>query len=152
MIKIEHLSKEFRVRDSGEGLLGKLGKLARPSWQTIRAVDDLSLEIKRGEIVGYLGPNGAGKSTTIKLLTGILYPSAGRVEVNGLTPQRERKRNAYNIGVVFGQRSQLSWDMPLVDTFDFLAAMYRISPARYRSQRNLHHRDGAFHPLALSVR
>jgi ABC-2 type transport system ATP-binding protein len=137
MIKIEHLSKEFRVRDSGEGILGKLGKLARPTWRTIQAVDDLSLEIGRGEIVGYLGPNGAGKSTTIKMLTGILYPSAGRVEVNGLMPQRERKRNAYNIGVVFGQRSQLSWDMPLVDTFDFLAAMYRIPPARYRAQRDL---------------
>lgn len=137
MIQIEHLSKEFRVRDPGAGILGKLGKLARPTWQTIRAVDDLSLEIRRGEIVGYLGPNGAGKSTTIKLLTGILHPSAGQVEVNGLVPQRERKRNAYNIGVVFGQRSQLGWDMPLVDTFDFLAAMYRVPPARYRAQRDL---------------
>lgn len=133
MIKIQHLSKHFRVRDPGSGPGGRLKSLFRPTYRVIKAVDDLSLEIRAGEIVGYLGPNGAGKSTTIKLLTGVLFPGAGSVEVNGLIPHRQRTRNAYNIGVVYGQRSQLLWDLPLVDSFEFLGAMYRVPPARCRA-------------------
>jgi ABC-2 type transport system ATP-binding protein len=133
MIRISHLSKEFRLRDEPEGLLPQLKAVVRPRWRVIRAVDDISFEVQNGEIVGYVGPNGAGKSTTIKLLTGILHPSAGTVEVNGIIPQRSRTRNAYNIGVVYGQRSQLAWDLPVVDTYEFLAAMYRVPRARYRS-------------------
>jgi ABC-2 type transport system ATP-binding protein len=132
MIKITHLSKEFRLRDEPEGLVKQLKAVIRPHWRVIRAVDDISLEVQTGEIIGYLGPNGAGKSTTIKLLTGILHPSAGKVEVNGIVPQRNHTRNAYNIGVVYGQRSQLSWDLPVIDTFEFLGAMYRVPKARYR--------------------
>lgn len=135
MIKISHLSKEFRVREEPEGLVGQLKAMVRPHWRTIRAVDDISLEVRAGEIIGYLGPNGAGKSTTIKLLTGILHPTAGTVEVNGIIPQRNRTRNAYNIGVVYGQRSQLAWDLPVINTFEFLGAMYRVPKAVYR--RNL---------------
>lgn len=135
MIKINHLSKEFRVRDEPEGLAGQFKAMVRPHWRAIRAVDDISLEVRAGEIVGYLGPNGAGKSTTIKLLTGILHPTAGTVEVNGIIPQRNRTQNAYNIGVVYGQRSQLAWDLPVINTFEFLGAMYRVPKAVYR--RNL---------------
>jgi len=133
MIKIQHLTKHFRLLDSANGMAGKFKSLFQPSWREIKAVDDLSLEIQTGEIVGYLGPNGAGKSTTIKLLAGILYPTAGTVEVNGIVPHRQRKCNAYNIGVVYGQRSQLSWDLPLIDSFGFLGAMYRVPRARYNN-------------------
>lgn len=137
IITVKDLRKHFRVSLRAKGFAGTVRSLLKPQYRLVRAVDGISFDVQPGELLGYLGPNGAGKSTTIKLLTGILHPSAGQVEVNGLVPQRERKRNAYNIGVVFGQRSQLGWDMPLVDTFDFLAAMYRVPPARYRAQRDL---------------
>jgi ABC-2 type transport system ATP-binding protein len=126
MIQITHLTNEFRIREEPEGIRRQLGAIFNPHWRTICAVDDLSLTIRAGEIVGYLGPNGAGKSTTIKLLTGILYPTSGTVEVNGLVPQQHRTQNAYNIGVVFGQRSQLGWDLPVIDSFESLGAMYRV--------------------------
>jgi ABC-2 type transport system ATP-binding protein len=103
-----------------------------PQYKTIRAVDDVSFRIDEGEIVGYLGPNGAGKSTTIKLLTGVLHPTAGTIEVNGLVPHKKRTENAYNVGVVYGQRSQLWWDLPVYDSFEILAAMYKLSRQRYR--------------------
>lgn len=95
-------------------------------------MDDVSFQIRQGEIVGYLGPNGAGKSTTIKLLTGVLYPTSGTVEVNGLVPHKNRTKNAYNVGVVYGQRSQLWWDLPLIDSFEILRAMYKIPKPRYK--------------------
>jgi ABC-2 type transport system ATP-binding protein len=133
MITVTHLSKTFRLREEPEGLARQLKAVFRPRWRQICALDDVSLHIGRGEIVGYLGPNGAGKSTTLKLLTGILHPTAGTVEVNGIVPQRHRTQNAYNIGVVYGQRSQLSWDLPVIDTFEFLGAMYRVPKARWRS-------------------
>jgi hypothetical protein len=120
MIQITHLAKEFRLREEPEGIRRQLGAIFNPHWRTIRAVDDVSLTICAGEIVGYLGPNGAGKSITINLLTGILYPTSGTVEVNGLVPQQHRTQNAYNIGVVFGQRSQLGWDLPLIEWAAYL--------------------------------
>jgi len=135
MIRATHLSKHFQVAQPGEGLSEKLKRFFAPQYKLIKAVDDVSLEIERGSIVGYLGPNGAGKSTTIKLLTGILTPSAGDVLVNGLVPHKARTQNAFNIGVVFGQRSQLWWDLPLIDSFHILRAMYRVPQERYR--RNL---------------
>jgi ABC-2 type transport system ATP-binding protein len=134
MIHVSQLSKHFRVRQPGRGLGGKLKRLLRPQFKTIRAVDEINFEIDEGEIVGYLGPNGAGKSTTIKLLTGVLYPTAGSLRVNGFVPHENRARNAYQIGVVYGQRSQLNWDLPLIDSFDVLAAMYRLPRQRYRAQ------------------
>jgi ABC-2 type transport system ATP-binding protein len=133
MIRVSHLSKHFRVKQPGRGLGGKVKRLFAPQVKTIRAVDDVSFEIDEGEIVGYLGPNGAGKSTTIKLLTGVLYPTAGSVQVNGRVPHENRTRNAYQIGVVYGQRSQLDWDLPLIDSFDILAAMYKLPRKRYRA-------------------
>jgi len=129
MIRITHLSKHFKIAQPGEGLAGKVRRWFAPHYKTIKAVDDVSFEIQQGDIVGYLGPNGAGKSTTIKLLTGVLYPTAGSVEVNGLIPHQNRTANAYNIAVVYGQRSQLWWDLPLRDSFEILAAMYKLPQA-----------------------
>ena len=133
MIHVSHLSKHFRVAQPGRGLGGKVKRLFAPQVKTIRAVEDVSFQIGAGEIVGYLGPNGAGKSTTIKLLTGVLYPTAGSLRVGGLVPHENRTQNAYHIGVVYGQRSQLDWDLPLIDSFEILAAMYKLPRKRYRA-------------------
>src|SRR5207249_3651351 len=100
-----------------------------------RAVDGISFEVEEGELLGYIGPNGAGKSTTIKVLTGILVPTSGEVTVAGLVPWVSREQNALNIGVVFGQRSQLWWDLPLGESFKLVAKMYRVAPNVY--ERNL---------------
>jgi ABC-2 type transport system ATP-binding protein len=104
-------------------------------YTTTTAVSGISYAVERGELIGYIGPNGAGKSTTIKMLTGVLVPTSGTLEVGGLVPWRRREENALNIGVVFGQRSQLWWDLPLIESFDLVATMYRVEPDRYR--RNL---------------
>jgi ABC-2 type transport system ATP-binding protein len=132
MIEVSRLIKYFRVTQPGQGFGGKLKALFAPEYRTIKAVDDISYTIQDGEIVGYLGPNGAGKSTTIKLLTGVLVPTSGAVLVHGVVPYRDRKANAYRIGVVYGQRSQLWWDLPLVDSFEILGAMYKVPAQRYR--------------------
>jgi len=132
MIEVTHLSKHFRIAQPGQGFGGQLKAFFAPEYKVIKAVDDISYTIPAGEIIGYLGPNGAGKSTTIKLLTGVLTPSSGSVKVHGITPHRERTANAYQIGVVYGQRSQLWWDLPLADSFEILAAMYRVPAARAR--------------------
>lgn len=132
MIQASHLSKHFKIALPGQGLGGKLKAIINPEYKTVRAVDDISYAIQEGEIVGYLGPNGAGKSTTIKLLTGVLTPTAGTVTVNGIAPCHDRKANAYQIGVVYGQRSQLWWDLPLADSFEILAAMYGVEKNRYQ--------------------
>src|SRR5690606_13175369 len=113
LISVENLVKEFRRPKRHKGALGGLRSLVTRQFTVTRAVDGVGFSIEEGELVGYLGPNGAGKSTTIKMLTGILVPSAGMVEVAGVVPWRERERNARHIGVVFGQRSQLWWDLPL---------------------------------------
>jgi ABC-2 type transport system ATP-binding protein len=132
MIEVLHLSKHFKVAQPGKGLSGKFKSLFWPQSKTIKAVDDISYTIRQGEIVGYLGPNGAGKSTTIKLLTGVLAPTSGSVKVNGITPSQNRIKNAYQIGVVYGQRSQLWWDLPLIDSFEILGAMYKVPQRRYK--------------------
>jgi ABC-2 type transport system ATP-binding protein len=107
--------------------------LLRRERREVRAVDGISFEVARGETVGYIGPNGAGKSTTIKMLTGILVPSGGSVRVAGIDPSRERTRLARRIGVVFGQRTTLWWDLPLRDSYDLVRRMYRVEPARFRA-------------------
>ncbi|HXH87145.1 MAG TPA: ATP-binding cassette domain-containing protein [Gaiellaceae bacterium] len=124
-IELEDVRKEFTVRV-------KAGRLRRER-KRVQAVDGISFTIERGSIVGYLGPNGAGKSTTVKMLTGILVPSGGRIRVAGLDPSRQRVELARRIGVVFGQRVQLWWDLPLRDSFDLLRHMYRIPLDRYRA-------------------
>ncbi|MET9498845.1 ATP-binding cassette domain-containing protein [Streptomyces sp. NPDC006552] len=122
-IEVDGVEKVFDVRR-------KVGFLRRER-RTVRAVDALSFTVPRGEMVGYIGPNGAGKSTTIKMLTGILTPSAGRLRVAGIDPSRERSRLAHRIGVVFGQRTTLWWDLPLIDSYRLMRRMYRIPDKRY---------------------
>jgi ABC-2 type transport system ATP-binding protein len=123
LIEVENLSRSFTVRR-------RSGRLRR-SAQTVHAVRDLTFRIGRGEMVGYIGPNGAGKSTTIKMLTGILVPSAGRLTVAGIDPSRDRVELTRRIGVVFGQRTTLWWDLPLRDSFDLLRRIYRVTPSRF---------------------
>jgi ABC-2 type transport system ATP-binding protein len=137
IVVCSHVSKEFRTPKRQPGLLGGLRTLFTREYEVKCAVDDVSFSLEEGELLGYIGPNGAGKSTTIKMLTGILTPTSGVVEVAGLTPWRQRERNALNIGVVFGQRSQLWWDLPLIESFKLVAKMYHVEPERY--QRNLAH-------------
>ncbi|KQZ70897.1 methionine ABC transporter ATP-binding protein [Nocardioides sp. Root151] len=124
MIEVRDLGRTFTVRK-------KAGRLRRTSHD-VEAVRDLSFSIDAGEMVGYIGPNGAGKSTTIKMLTGILVPSSGSISVAGLDPSRRRTELARRIGVVFGQRTTLWWDLPLRDSFDLLQKIYRTDPARHR--------------------
>ncbi|WP_049580807.1 ABC transporter ATP-binding protein, partial [Streptomyces sp. SBT349] len=124
MIELVDLEKVFEVRR-------RAGRLRR-TREEVRAVDGISFTVARGEMVGYIGPNGAGKSTTIKMLTGILTPSGGRLRVAGLDPQRERTRLARRIGVVFGQRTTLWWDLPLRDSYQLVRRMYRVEPGRFR--------------------
>ncbi|HEX3812267.1 MAG TPA: ATP-binding cassette domain-containing protein [Mycobacteriales bacterium] len=133
-ITVEHLAKEFRRVRRKQGRFSGVRTLMSRDYESIRAVSDVSFSISPGELVGYLGPNGAGKSTTIKMLTGILTPSSGRVRVAGLDPSRQRKANARNIGVVFGQRSQLWWDLPLCESFRAIRDLYGV-PARIGDRR-----------------
>ncbi|MCL5996543.1 MAG: ATP-binding cassette domain-containing protein [Chloroflexi bacterium] len=133
VIEVLQLSKHFKVAEPGKGTIEKLHRLVSPQYKTIKAVDDISFSVRRGEIMGWLGPIGAGKSTTIKLLTGVLHPDAGSVTINGLTPSKRRTENARQIGVVYGQRSQLWWDLPLIDSFEILRAMYGVPKARYKA-------------------
>ncbi|MEU6385603.1 ATP-binding cassette domain-containing protein [Streptomyces bauhiniae] len=123
-IALEKVGKVFEVRR-------KTGFLRRERRE-VRAVDSISFTVARGEMVGYIGPNGAGKSTTIKMLTGILTPTSGRLRVAGIDPSRERTRLASRIGVVFGQRTTLWWDLPLIDSYRLAHRMYRVPDARYR--------------------
>ena len=132
VIEVARLSKSFVLRKRRPGLLGGLVSFVAPRQETVWAVRDVSFAVAPGEMVGYIGPNGAGKSTTIKMLAGILRPSEGQVTVRGLDPQARRREHAMQIGVVFGQRSQLWWDLPLEDSFELLGAIYRVPRPRYR--------------------
>lgn len=135
MITVEGLVKVFRRRRPGEkGGMEWIRNLIHPSWESVIAVDDVSFSIPKGEIVGYIGANGAGKSTTIKCLTGILVPTRGCVEVAGLVPYRQRLANARNIGVVFGQKTQLWWDVAPRATLEFLRVMWDVPPDLYDAQ------------------
>ena len=131
MIEVKHLSKHFKVYKRKSGAFGALRSLFKPEYETVKALDDVSFDIGSGEIVGYIGPHGAGKSTTVKILSGILVPDGGDVRVNGLVPWKERKSHVANIGVVFGQRSQLWWDVPVSDSYELLRDIYRIPEDRY---------------------
>ena len=135
IIQVEHIVKEFRSPKRQPGLLGSLRTLFTREEILTRAVDDISFRVDEGELIGYIGPNGAGKSTTIKMLTGILVPSSGRVEVAGIVPFEQRSQNALNIGVVFGQRSQLWWDLPLLESFKLIAKLYHVEQPIY--ERNM---------------
>lgn len=127
MIRVENLTKEFRISKKYPGFKGAIKSFFSTEYTTKKAVEGISFEINDGEIVGYIGANGAGKSTTIKMMTGILTPTNGIVSVNGLVPYENREKNAKNIGVVFGQKTQLWWDLPISETFSLLKDIYDVS-------------------------
>ncbi|HEY8313668.1 MAG TPA: ATP-binding cassette domain-containing protein [Candidatus Baltobacteraceae bacterium] len=137
IIKARELRKVFRSVKRSTGPAGALRTLFSRDYEDKVAVCDVDIDLEAGELVGYIGPNGAGKSTTIKMLTGILVPTSGSIEVAGVVPYERRRENARNIGVVFGQRSQLYWDLPLVESFELLRAIYSIPRDRYA--RNVAH-------------
>ena len=136
MIKVENLSKEFKISKKYPGFKGALRSFFSTEYTIKKAVDDISFEINDGEIVGYIGANGAGKSTTIKMMTGILTPSSGRIIVDGVIPYENREKNAKNIGVVFGQKTQLWWDLAVSETFPLLKDIYGVSDEDYEERMN----------------
>ncbi|EPR11854.1 ABC transporter ATP-binding protein [Ruminiclostridium papyrosolvens] len=136
-IEVNNLVKDYKLNVRKKGLLGSLQSLLVPEYKMKRAVNDISFSINKGEMVGFIGPNGAGKSTTVKMLTGILVPTSGSITIDGLCPYKERKRNAMRLGVVFGQRTQLWWDLPVIDTFELLKYIYKIPEPRYKKNMEL---------------
>jgi ABC-2 type transport system ATP-binding protein len=134
MIEIEQLTKEYRVARHHRGALGALRNLVESRHDVVRAVDGISFRIAAGEFVGFIGPNGAGKSTTVKMLTGVLEPTAGTVRVAGRVPRRERIAHVAHIGVVFGQRTQLWWDLPVIESYALLRHVYALDESPYRAQ------------------
>lgn len=134
VINVHNLSKNFVVRQNYPGILGAIKGLFCAKKTSVNAIRELSFSINQGERVAFIGPNGAGKSTTIKMLTGILHPSSGLIEVLGLTPWKDRPSLGYHIGTVFGQRTQLWYHLPPSDTFGLLAKIYEISPTTYQRQ------------------
>ena len=137
-IVLKNVSKEFKVLNRHEGLKGSIRDLFSRDYNTVKAVENVSMEIARGEIVGYLGPNGAGKSTTIKMMTGVLEPTSGEIMVNGMVPYKDRTKNSANIGVVFGQRSQLWWSLPLIESFKLLKDIYLVEDKDYDEMMELY--------------
>ena len=137
-ILMKDLCKDFKVLNRHEGLKGSIRDLFSRDYKTINAVKDVSLTIGKGEIIGYLGPNGAGKSTTIKMMTGVLEPTSGEILVNGNIPYKDRTRNSERIGVVFGQRSQLWWSLPLIESFNLLRDIYMIKQKDYEDMLELY--------------
>jgi ABC-type uncharacterized transport system ATPase subunit len=134
-IIIRDISKHFRILNRREGLWGAVRDLFSRDYRWVKAVDGVSFSIAQGELVGFIGPNGAGKSTMIKMLTGVLEPTAGSMSVNGFVPFRQRRRYVQNIGIVFGQRTQLWWDLAVIESFKLLKEIYGIDSSAY--DRNL---------------
>ena len=135
-ILVENLTKTYRISERDPGLLGAVRGLWQRRHREVQALAGVSFSLERGELLGFIGPNGAGKSTTIKVLAGILRPDGGRVEVGGHNPFDDRARHVGRIGVVFGQRTQLWWDLPVGEGFDLLRDIYRVDPQRYRTTRD----------------
>ena len=127
LIHVHELSKHFRTFKRREGVWGSIQNLFVRDYRTVAAVDRVGFTIERGEMVGYIGPNGAGKSTTIKMLTGILVPTSGEIRINGYVPYRQRRQYVKTIGVVFGQRTQLWWDIAVIESFKLLRRIYDVS-------------------------
>ena len=126
MIEVKNLKKEYKISEKQPGLIGAIKHVFKPVYKTKVAVEDISFQIPEGEVVGYIGANGAGKSTTIKMLTGILTPTSGEVLINGMVPQKNRIKNNKQIGTVFGQRTQLWWDLPVIESYNLLQSIYEI--------------------------
>ncbi len=133
-IEVKKLSKTFKTKHKEAGFKGSLKAIIRPNIWKLTAVDDISFEIKKGEIVAFIGPNGAGKSTTIKILTGILYPDSGKATVSGIVPWENRKKLAYKIGSVFGQKPQLWYHLPAIDTFNLFSKIYELDEKEYKER------------------
>lgn len=126
IIEVKNLSKEFKIKLKEKGLKGSLKSIVKPKYKTIKAVKNINFEVEKGEMIAFIGPNGAGKSTTIKMLTGILYPNKGNVKVLDIDPKKDRKKLAYQIGTVFGQKEQLWTHLTPYDNFKFFGAIYDI--------------------------
>jgi ABC-2 type transport system ATP-binding protein len=141
LIHIENLTKHFKILNRREGLSGAFRDLFSGNYRTVEAVAGISFDIEPGEIVGYIGPNGAGKSTTIKMMTGILKPTGGVIQVKGLVPYDNRIRQAQIMGVVFGQRTQLWWDLPVIESFKILKEIYKVD------QKTFDHHMALFNEL-----
>jgi ABC-2 type transport system ATP-binding protein len=135
IIHLKDVSKEFKTKTKKPGLIASFKSMLNPTYKKVKAVDKLSFDIKKGEIVGFIGPNGAGKSTTIKMLSGILFPSSGHMTVLGMNPQEDRVKLAYRIGTIFGQKQQLSMHLPARDSFDLFAKIYEIDEKIYEKRR-----------------
>lgn len=135
-ITVEDLVKTFRIAERRPGLWGALRGVVHRRYRTVRALDGVSFALEPGELVGYIGPNGAGKSTTVKILAGILVPDSGHCQVLGRVPWQERVAHVRRIGVVFGQRTQLWWDLPVVESFELLRDIYRVPAAAYATRRD----------------
>jgi ABC-2 type transport system ATP-binding protein len=135
-IVVENLRKSFKVPVRRGGFLSSVRSVVRREHRIVTALKEISFSLQAGELVGYIGPNGAGKSTTVKIMSGILVPDSGRCEVLGRTPWKQRTDHVRNIGVVFGQRTQLWWDVPVIESFDLLKDIYRIPTGDYRQMRD----------------
>lgn len=131
MIEVSNVKRYYKIAKRNEGMGNSIKHLFRREYVVKKAVDDISFTIKKGEIVGFIGPNGAGKSTTVKMLSGILYPDDGSVIIDGFVPYKQRKQYVKNIGVVFGQKSQLNWDLPLIESFELMRYIYKIPKDLY---------------------
>lgn len=136
IIEVNQIKKYYKIAKRDKGLAAATKHLFHRKYEVKKAVDEISFSIKKGEIVGFIGPNGAGKSTTIKMLSGILYPDEGELEVNGYIPHKQRKQYVKNIGVVFGQKSQLDWNLPLVESFELMKYIYKIPQNIYEENLN----------------
>lgn len=137
MVTAKNLQKTYKIVKPAQGRFATLKSFVRPQYEERRAVDGISFTIDDGEIVGYIGQNGAGKSTTIKMLSGILVPTAGEVKVNGLTPHKDRKEHLRGIGVVFGQKTSLWWDVPVIDSLNILKQMYQVEDKIFKKNLEL---------------
>ena len=136
VIEVQNIRKFYKIAKRDKGFRNTIQNLFHRTYEIKKAVNDISFSIKKGEIVGFIGPNGAGKSTTIKMLAGILYPDEGDITINGCIPYKQRKQYVKNIGVVFGQKSQLHWELPLIDSFELMKYIYKIPQETY--EENLH--------------
>ncbi|MBR6689086.1 MAG: ABC transporter ATP-binding protein [Clostridia bacterium] len=134
-INVQNLTKHFKIKVRDKGLVNAIKAFVKPKYRTIKAVDNISFGIEKGEILGFIGPNGAGKSTTIKMLCGIMQPDSGTCVVGNINPFKNRKEYVANIGVVFGQKSQLWWDIPVIESFELLKAIYKIPEEKYEKTK-----------------
>jgi len=131
VIEVKNLNKDFQIKQKSAGFFGGLSSAFNPQYKHVKAVDDISFSVEEGELLAFIGPNGAGKSTTIKMLTGILFPTGGKMKVLGFNPSNDRQKLAYHIGSVFGQKPQLWYHLPPIDTYNLFSRIYELNPKEY---------------------